>query len=269
MIIVATSGYFDPLHVGHLDSFEKAKELGDKLIVILNNDKQTCMKKGKPFMSQEDRIKILKSLKCVDEVVLSIDEDTTVCKTIEMIKPNIFAKGGDRKTGEIAEQFICDKIGCKVICGLGDKIRSSSEFIKQNQRTYMLTIGQLIDRLSIVTLKSIKISDNKTTYEKEAQDIMNDLDLLLGKDKGQFIRAIQVNTIANETIWNNESAARKGGNEQDKLLKFTHTVNGVRNMATNVISQIVGERKELKLDCLAAEVCKERGYDFGGLFNEK
>ena len=135
------------------------------------------------------------------------------------------------------------------------------------KRKYMPTIAQLIDRLCIVTLKSIKIPENKKEYEKEAHEIMHDLDVLLGKNKGQLIRAIQVNSLANETIWTSESKARLGGNDQDKLLKFTHTINGIRNAAMNVISQITGERKDLKLDCLAAELCKERGYDFGGIFN--
>lgn len=135
------------------------------------------------------------------------------------------------------------------------------------KRKYMPTIAQLIDRLCIVTLKSIKIPENKKDYEKEAKEIMHDLDILMGKNKGQLIRAIQVNAVANETIWANESKARQGGSDQDKLLKFTHSVNGVRTMAMNVISQLTGERKDLKLDCLAAELCKERGYDFGGIFN--
>lgn len=134
------------------------------------------------------------------------------------------------------------------------------------RRTYLPTVAQLIDRLSIVTLKSIKLHKNKKEYEKEASEIMKDLDLLLGKTKGQFIRAIQVNAIANEIIWQNESKAREGGTDQDKLLKFTHSVNGVRNQAMNVISQICGERKDLKLDCLAATICKQQGYDFGGIF---
>src|SRR3990167_7564712 len=102
-------------------------------------------------------------------------------------------------------------------------------------RKYFPTIAQLIDRLCIVTLKSIKIPEHKIEYEKEAQDIMSDLVMLLTplkiEDFGQFIRAIQINTIANETIWANESKARQGGSEQDKLLKFTHSVNGVRNLA--------------------------------------
>jgi len=136
-------------------------------------------------------------------------------------------------------------------------------------RKYNLTFGQLIDRLCIVTLKSIKISENKETYEQEAQEIMHDLDLIVKQKKisltGQMVRAIIVNAIANDTIWNNESEARKGNSNQDKLLKFTHSVNGVRTNAMNVISQEVGERKDLKLDCLAADVCKEKGYNWEGI----
>lgn len=134
------------------------------------------------------------------------------------------------------------------------------------KRKYMPTLAQLIDRLCIVTLKSIKIAANKNDYEIEAQEIMHDLDLLLDKKgTGQFIRAILVNAIANETIWSNESKAREGGSDQDHLLKFTHSVNGVRNQSMNVISQFVGERQDLKLDCLASELCKSRGYDFGSV----
>ncbi len=133
-------------------------------------------------------------------------------------------------------------------------------------RKYMPTISELIDRLCIVTLKSIKIPENKKEYEKEAKEIMHDIDLVLKTKKignyGQFIRAVQMNAITNETIWANESKARSGGSEQDKLLKFTHAVNGVRNLSKNVISNELDERQDLKLDCLAAEVCKERGYDW-------
>lgn len=134
------------------------------------------------------------------------------------------------------------------------------------KRDYLPTIAQLIDRLSIVTLKSIKIPDNKKEYEEEARLIMKDIDRMVGNEFGQLIRAVQVNMLANETIWQNESKARLGGSEQDKLLKFTHTVNGVRTLAMNVISNIFEERKDLKVDSLAAELCKEKGYDFGGIF---
>ncbi|MEK6890457.1 MAG: adenylyltransferase/cytidyltransferase family protein [Nanoarchaeota archaeon] len=91
-IIVATSGYFDPLHIGHIQCLELAKKLGDKLIVIVNNDKQAALKKGKEFMPFKERVEIIKSIKWVDEVFPSIDEDRTVCKSLEAIRPDILAK---------------------------------------------------------------------------------------------------------------------------------------------------------------------------------
>ena len=127
MKTVATSGYFDPLHVGHLESLELAKQLGDKLIVIVNSDLQAKLKKGKSFMKQEDRIKIIAALKCVDEVFLSIDKDKTQCKSLRYLKPDIFAKGGDRISSEIPESKVCKELGIKIIDGLGKKIRSSSK----------------------------------------------------------------------------------------------------------------------------------------------
>lgn len=137
------------------------------------------------------------------------------------------------------------------------------------ERNYVYTTSQLIDRLSIVTLKSIKIFEYKESYEEEAAQIMADLDLLLGEGKGkkegEFIRAIQVNSLCNEIIWANESKARAGGADQDKMLKFTHSVNGVRTAAMNKISSLLGERKDLKVDCLASETCKQNGYDFSGI----
>ena len=136
-------------------------------------------------------------------------------------------------------------------------------------RKYLPTFAELIDRLSIVTLKSIKIPENKEDYEKEAQEIMHDLDLIIKEKKinltAQMIRAMIVVSWSNETIWASESKAREGGTEQDHLLKFTHSINGVRNMAKNVISNEMGERQDLKLDCLAAEVCRRQGYDCGSI----
>jgi len=130
--VVAVSGYFDPLHVGHLEMMELAKKLGDHLVVIINNDKQAVLKKGGANMCEDDRIKLVKALKVVDEVVLSIDEDLAQCKTLAMVKPDIFAQGGDRHFGEVPETPICKELGIKMVDGLGKKIRSSSEIIKRN-----------------------------------------------------------------------------------------------------------------------------------------
>ena len=126
MKIVATSGYFDPLHVGHLECLELASQLGDRLIVIVNSDLQAKQKKGKSFMVEEDRLKIVAALRCVDEVFLSIDKDSTQCESLRYLKPDICAKGGDRKSDEIPESSICRELGIKIVDGLGKKIRSSS-----------------------------------------------------------------------------------------------------------------------------------------------
>ena len=127
MKTVAISGYFDPIHVGHLEYIKEARKLGDKLIVIVNNNDQCILKKGKPFMDEKDRLIITSSLKDVDDVFLSIDKDKTVCKSLEQIKPDIFANGGDRKNYEIPESTICKKYNIQIIDGLGEKIRSSSD----------------------------------------------------------------------------------------------------------------------------------------------
>ena len=125
-IRVAVSGYFDPIHVGHLEYLEMAKSLGDSLVVIVNNNHQCSLKKGKFFMDEHDRVKIVQALSCVDEVFLSIDKDRTVCESLDTIKPDIFANGGDRSTNEVPEAVVCKKNNIKMVDGLGDKIRSSS-----------------------------------------------------------------------------------------------------------------------------------------------
>ena len=129
--IVAISGYFNPLHVGHLELIKKAKELGDYLVVIINNDKQVGLKGRIPFMDAYDRAEIIKAIRWVDEVFISIDNDLTVCKSLQKIKPDIFANGGDRKSlNDIPEADVCKKLNIKLIDGCGDKIRSSSILIK-------------------------------------------------------------------------------------------------------------------------------------------
>ena len=132
-IRVAVSGYFDPIHVGHLEYLRMAKELGDSLVVIVNNNHQCKLKKGKHFMDENDRVEIVKALRFVDEVFLSVDKDRTVCKSLEEIKPDVFANGGDRATSEVPETLVCKKFNIKMVDGLGDKIRSSSSLTGLNE----------------------------------------------------------------------------------------------------------------------------------------
>lgn len=124
---IAISGYFDPIHIGHIEYINNAKKLGDWLIVIVNSNKQCQLKKGKHFMDEYDRMLILKNIKAVDEVFLSIDEDKSVCKSLEAVNPDVFANGGDRNNSEIPETKICKENNIKIVDGLGDKIRSSTE----------------------------------------------------------------------------------------------------------------------------------------------
>ena len=132
-IRVAVSGYFDPIHIGHLEYLRMAKELGDSLVVIVNNNYQCKLKKGKHFMDENDRVEIVKALRFVDEVFLSVDKDRTVCKSLEEIKPDVFANGGDRASSEVPETPVCKKFNIKMVDGLGDKIRSSSSLTGLNE----------------------------------------------------------------------------------------------------------------------------------------
>ena len=126
MKVVAVSGGFDPLHKGHIEHLREARKLGDKLVVILNKDQFLLKKKGSVFMPYEDRREILRSLGFVDDVIPCIDEDETVCRTLKQLKPNIFAKGGDRFSDEIPEAKICRELGIRIIDNLGKKLQSSS-----------------------------------------------------------------------------------------------------------------------------------------------
>lgn len=135
-VVVAVSGYFNPLHVGHLEMISLAKKLGDKLVVIVNNDKQVALKKRVPFMSENDRLKIISALRDVDQAILAIDDyqfpdgEIPVIKTLEKLKPDIFANGGDRKNlKNVPEYDVCQKYNIKMLDGLGKKIRASSTLI--------------------------------------------------------------------------------------------------------------------------------------------
>ena len=135
---IIVSGYFNPLHKGHIELFYKAKEKGEKLIVIINNDNQRTLKGSKEFMLQGERMQIIKELKITDEVILSIDEDKTVCATIQKIHNEFssqyklfFANGGDQNNDSIPEVKVCKDLGIGLIQGLGDKIQSSSWLLKK------------------------------------------------------------------------------------------------------------------------------------------
>ncbi|MDC0008736.1 adenylyltransferase/cytidyltransferase family protein [bacterium] len=136
--IIIVSGYFNPIHKGHLEYFEKAKENGDKLWVIVNNDHQRALKGSKAFQAEDERLTIVKAIRTVDLAFLSIDEDRTVIESLKHLKSIFgldhelyFANGGDQNNDSIPEAEICDKLGIGLIDGLGNKIQSSSWLLKK------------------------------------------------------------------------------------------------------------------------------------------
>ena len=135
-IVVAVSGGFDPIHVGHVRLFEEAKKLGDELVVILNNDNWLRKKKRHIFMPDVERKEVIEALKPVDRVVLTKHEknteDMSVCRELRELKPDIFANGGDRTHSNIPEVPVCNEIGCTMIFNIGDggKVQSSSWLLK-------------------------------------------------------------------------------------------------------------------------------------------
>ncbi len=133
-----------------------------------------------------------------------------------------------------------------------------------SERKYLPTLADLVDRLTIVQLKMIFLSERREEYLVERDLIMHDIDLILcALPQGlnaRAVMAIAMLQLTNRCIWESESKARAGGNEQDQLLKMTHSINGVRNTAKNVLSEEVGGRKDYKIDALAADLPPEYGH---------
>ncbi len=133
MKAIIVSGYFNPIHKGHIEYFNNAKASGDRLIVIINNDHQRALKGSKEFQKEDERVFIVSNIKSVDQVFLSIDQDRTVCATIMHIHEQLssdyeltFANGGDQNNNLIPEAAICNELGVELLDGLGIKIQSSS-----------------------------------------------------------------------------------------------------------------------------------------------
>jgi len=136
--IVAVSGGFDPVHIGHIRLFEEARKLGDKLLVILNNDAWVQKKKGFVFMPEEERKEVLEALRFVDEVILTShedgSEDESVCVALRKIKPDVFVNGGDRQKDNVPEYVLCEELGVEMVfnVGRGGKIQSSSDLVAKS-----------------------------------------------------------------------------------------------------------------------------------------
>jgi len=133
-VVVAVSGGWDPIHIGHIRLFKEAKKLGDQLVVIINNDNWLMKKKGYVFMPQKERKELIGALRVVDKVILTghppNPKDMSVAKELRKLRPNIFANGGDRPSQSLPkpEKTVCKAIGCKMVysIGRGGKVQSSS-----------------------------------------------------------------------------------------------------------------------------------------------
>jgi len=138
---IIVSGYFNPIHKGHLEYFNNAKALADELFVIVNNDHQRALKGSKEFQKEDERMIIVSNIKAVDKAILSIDQDRTVCETIRMIAEGYgsefelsFANGGDQNNDTIPERPICEEMNVRLVDGLGDKIQSSSWLLHSSKK---------------------------------------------------------------------------------------------------------------------------------------
>ena len=130
---VIVSGYFNPIHKGHLELFRKAKKNADKLWVIVNSDLQRELKGSNEFMDELERLDIVQSIRYVDYALISMDKDNTQCQTLETFSEMfgeqyhlIFANGGDQNNDTIPEREVCERVGIELVDGLGDKVQSSS-----------------------------------------------------------------------------------------------------------------------------------------------
>ena len=137
---IIVSGYFNPLHKGHLEYFNNAKALCDELFVIVNSDHQRELKGSKPFQDEDERLLIVSNIKAVDKAILSTDQDRTVCESIRKITEQYgtdydlaFANGGDQNNDTIPEISVCKELGVALIDGLGEKIQSSSWLLKSDK----------------------------------------------------------------------------------------------------------------------------------------
>ena len=139
--LVIASGYFNPIHKGHIEYLNRSKAIGDFLFVIVNNDSQRAMKGSKEFMKEDERLLVVNNIKAVDEAMIAIDENSRLVeKSVEFIYNQIgskfdkviFSNGGDPTEHTIGEKSICEKLGIEMVFGLGDKVQSSSWLLKNN-----------------------------------------------------------------------------------------------------------------------------------------
>jgi len=164
---IIVSGYFNPLHKGHLELFKKAKSQADKLWVIVNSDFQRELKGSKEFMSDTERLEIVKAIKWVDYALISSDRDRTQCYTLQQFHEMFsdkydlaFANGGDQNNDTIPEREVCERLGIELLDGLGDKIQSSSWLLKANLKEKTKRYFELFSTKNVKGLENEIYADN-------------------------------------------------------------------------------------------------------------
>ncbi len=164
---IIVSGYFNPLHKGHLDLFKKAKAQADKLWVIVNSDFQRELKGSTEFMSDTERLEIVKAIKWVDYSLISSDRDRTQCYTLQQFHDMFsdkydlaFANGGDQTNDTIPEKEVCERLGIELLDGLGDKIQSSSWLLKADLKEKTKRYFELFSTKNVKGLENEIYADN-------------------------------------------------------------------------------------------------------------
>ena len=164
---IIVSGYFNPIHKGHLDLFKKAKSQADKLWVIVNSDFQRELKGSKEFMSDTERLEIVQAIKWVDYALISSDRDRTQCYTLQQFHDMFsdkydlaFANGGDQNNDTIPEREVCDRLGIELLDGLGDKIQSSSWLLKADLKDRTNRYFELFASKNVKGLENEIYADN-------------------------------------------------------------------------------------------------------------
>ncbi len=242
-IVVAVSGGFDPIHIGHVRMFQEAKKLGDALVVILNNDHWLKAKKGYVFMPQKERKEIIEAITGVDRVVLTRHpenpKDMSVCADLRRLKPDIFANGGDRHQTNVPEVPTCASIGCKMVFNVGrsGKVQSSSWLLDAYATKHKLQErGKAADRKKIVVFDlDGTLTESKANLDPEMALLLSRLlshriVMVIGggnlpQFKKQFLRYLKCSTAELKNLFlaptSGASLYRYRGNDLRQIYRYT------------------------------------------------